>query len=47
MEATMGEWISSNIGLGVAMLVAFGVAIALIGYAFYRVLRARGERPLE
>jgi hypothetical protein len=47
MDATVGEWIGSNISLSIVMLVAFVAAIGLVGYAFYRALRGRGERPLE
>jgi hypothetical protein len=47
MDATVGEWISSNISLGIVMLVAFVAAMGLVGYAFYRAIRGRGERPFE
>jgi hypothetical protein len=44
---TVGEWVSANISLSIVLLIAFVAAIALVGYAFYRAMRARGERPLE
>jgi hypothetical protein len=47
MDATVGEWIGSNISLSVVMLIAFVTAMGLVGYAFYRAMRGRGERPLE
>jgi hypothetical protein len=47
MGTTVGEWISSNISLIIVMLVAFIAAMGLVGYAFYRAMRGRGERPLE